>query len=213
MLSLHSTMLLLNLHLAFWLYSITHSLHSTMLLLNLNDEETEPAGKTPLHSTMLLLNLYQSTKRRCSRFPLHSTMLLLNRQLVALVGYLLRLYIPLCFYLIPESQNHFWYIDLLYIPLCFYLIRMPLCVQRSPLPLHSTMLLLNPTSCKPEGAPAAALHSTMLLLNPDFLIRRLVWLPLYIPLCFYLIDHPQRSPNFLLPLHSTMLLLNPGGIL
>ena len=59
------------------------------------------------------------------------------------------------------------------------------------------------------------LHSTMLLLNPSTDVISVIIIPIYIPLCFYLIGLPERIWKIMaLNLHSTMLLLNhrlPSG--
>ena len=77
------------------------NLHSTMLLLYLKSALKIATSVAYLHSTMLLLYLTVRVSHPFQFLHLHSTMLLLYRfTLPGREGYLLLIYIPLCFYFI-----------------------------------------------------------------------------------------------------------------
>ena len=89
-------------------------LHSTMLLLNQIWTRSKRLLRQNLHSTMLLLNRIFSTVVTWAILNLHSTMLLLNHFLIVNDTFIVFIYIPLCFYLIP---SHFLPFILYVLPL------------------------------------------------------------------------------------------------
>ena len=149
-----------------------------------------------LHSTMFSIN-HRSADHQCGwRFPLHSTMFSINHFSKMSISCRDRLYIPLCFLLIPSHVLIWGYIEVLYIPLCFLLISTAagVTVARELLYIPLCFLLIAwrrdplPGRCDP-------LHSTMFSINQaqhcgidccDFL---------YIPLCFLLILSAKKHKD------------------
>ena len=98
----------------------------------------------------------------------------------------------------------------LYIPLCFYYIKTS--DLQCTLVVHFTFHYASTISdvwCDCQNA-LQPLHSTMLLLYLPWLFLCVFPSTLYIPLCFYYIEHQKEAELIsLYPLHSTMLLLYP----
>ena len=142
----------------------------------------------------------------------------------------LQIYIPLCFYFICIFWRSRLRRIIIYIPLCFYFILI-LATSYQPLylftfhyastlsviiiqvilmlaNLHSTMLLLYLRGHRPHpGAGQFTFHYASTL-SPGQPADPPVQETIYIPLCFYFIEHSlAQLPARRYYLHSTMLLL------
>ena len=189
------------------------NLHSTMFLLHLENIilRVIEAG-IDLHSTMFLLHPCKAISRMFTIwiFTFHYvsiTSIQLSQIATDILGFTFHyvsitssgangiyncvnsIYIPLCFYYIPDGRLEAWIPEQIYIPLCFYYIsptlKMSLHFRQH---LHSTMFLLHRLSRASTFESIYYLHSTMFLLHPRTSggtgwERRKI----YIPLCFYYI--------------------------
>ena len=141
---LHSTMFLLIRDFMSLMRRRVMNLHSTMFLLILYTDILVKPGDTDLHSTMFLLIRVSGliSKFSLSPFTFHYVSTYTGRQVTDPV-WIIRIYIPLCFYLYnqrvpgePSDRGHlhstmfllihiqvleFFKRSLIYIPLCFYL--------------------------------------------------------------------------------------------
>ena len=185
-----------------------------------------------LHSTMLLLYHADNCNMHSLLTHLHSTMLLLYLRWFQMMGKFFCIYIPLCFYFIryspfihPSSKSFtFHYASTLSNELTF--------VFNQITHLHSTMLLLYPTSSTYFAIPFSYIYIPLCFyFIGDSTGKEVCTRYIYIPLCFYFIGGwpcswrapavftfhyastlSRESPvrRFPFPhLHSTMLLLYP----
>ena len=208
---LHSTMLLLYLNLHLLTPSISTYLHSTMLLLyrlpTAADRWRRPIYiplcfyfidliNGGINGTIKFTFHYASTlslqvlRAESLLRYLHSTMLLLYLIFLFKTGHIKFIYIPLCFYFIPEHDACYFFSDLFTFHYASTLSRR-LAERRSEqcINLHSTMLLLY------QKWDWQKLRKTQIYIPLCFYFILPVMHPtvcrkvIYIPLCFYFIDY------------------------